>query len=213
MTWVLVAFGVAAGIEWRRLLILALTLIAPVPMISVIALHWWRARPGLSMRAVRFCEAVSTELRAGATLRASLERAGVSVEASEIVTRCREGASMAEIALAAGAEFGEIGPELKALLARADDLGVSPAALFDEIGGLAIAQVELAHEVSIASAPARATGAVLLIAPVVAIAWALRRGGLEPFVRQPTQRAAVMLGLALVGAGLCVSIVILRRAR
>ncbi len=213
MTWVLLAFGVAAGIEWPRLLLLALTLIAPVPMIGLIALHWWQARPGLSMRAARFCEAVSTELRAGATLRASLERAGVSVEASEIVTRCREGASMAEIALAAGAEFGEIGPELKALLARADDLGVSPAALFDEIGGLAIAQVELAHEVSIASAPARATGAVLLIAPALAIAWALRRGGLEPFVRQPAQRAAVMLGLALVGAGLVVSIGILRRAR
>ena len=120
---------------------------------------------------------------------------------------------MNQVARAAAAEFGEIGPELGALLARADGLGVSPAALFDEIGALALAQVEVAHEVSIASAPARATGAILLMAPILAVGWVVTRGSLDALLRQPAQRAAVLIGLALVGAGIAMSVLILRRTR
>lgn len=213
MTWALIAFGIVVGVEWRRLALLSLAVIAPLPLAGLMAVHWWRARPGLSLRATRFCEAVSGELRAGASLRAALEKAAHSVEAFEVARRCRIGAPMEQIGQAARTEFSEIGPELGALLARADGLGVSPAALFDEIGSQALAQVEVAHEVSIASAPGRATGAVLLFAPILAIGWALTRGSLEAFVRHPAQRAAVLIGLALVGAGITLSIVILRRAR
>jgi hypothetical protein len=120
---------------------------------------------------------------------------------------------MEEIAREARAEFTEIGPELGALLARADGVGVSPAALFDEIGALALAQVEVAHEVSIASASARATGAVLLFFPLFVVGWALTRGDLEPYLRHSAQRAAVLIGLALILGGLVSSILILRRAR
>jgi hypothetical protein len=120
---------------------------------------------------------------------------------------------MTEVARTASTDFDQVGPELAALLARADDIGVSPASLFDEIGGLALAQVEVAHEVSIASAPARATGAVLLLAAVFGVGWALTRGGVEPFLRHPAQRAAVILGAGLVVSGLALAILILRRAR
>ena len=98
---------------------------------------------------------------------------------------------MDQIARAAQEEFSEIGPELGTLLARVDGLGVSPAALFDEIGALALAQVEVAHEVSVASAPDRATGLLL----------------------HPAQRAAAVLGTALVAAGITLSVLIVRRAR
>jgi len=165
------------------------------------------------MRAARFCEAVSSELRAGASLRGGLEEGALSVEAWELARLCRTGASLGEIGREARVEFAEIGPELGALLARADGIGGSPAALFDEIGGLALAEVEVAHEVSIASAPARATGAVLLIVPLLAVGWAVTHRDLEPYLRHPAQRAAVLLGLALVAAGLVSSILILRRAR
>jgi len=213
MTWFLIAVGVGLGVDWRHLGLLLLTVVAPLPAACLIAVHWWRARPGLSMRAAQFCEAVSGELRAGATLRTGLEKAAISVGAIELARLCRLGASTHEIAREARVEFTEIGPELGALLTRADEIGISPAALFDEIGGLALAQVEVAHEVAIASAPARATGAVLLIAPLLAAGWAVTRGELEPFLRQPAQRAAALLGLALVAAGLALSIVILRRSR
>jgi hypothetical protein len=120
---------------------------------------------------------------------------------------------MSQIAQVAKSEFSEIGPELGTLLARADGIGVSPAALFDEIGALALAQVEVAQEVSIASAPARTTGAVLLLVPLLALGWALSRGSLDGLLRQPAQRAAVLVGLALVCAGITLSVLILRRAR
>jgi hypothetical protein len=213
VTWALVASGLALGADWRRLALLVVALLLPVPSACVVAVHWWRARPGLSMRAARFCEAVSSELRAGASLRGGLEDGALSVEAWELARLCRTGASLGEIGREARAEFAEIGPELGALLDRADGIGGSPAALFDEIGGLALAEVEVAHEVSIASAPARATGAVLLIVPLLAVGWAVTRRDLEPYLRHPAQRAAVLLGLALVAAGLVSSILILRRAR
>ena len=213
MTWALVASGLALGADWRRLALLVVALLLPVPSACVVAVLWWRARPGLSMRAARFCEAVSSELRAGASLRGGLEEGALSVEAWELARLCRAGASLGEIGREARVEFAEIGPELGALLARADGIGGSPAALFDEIGGLALAEVGVAHEVSIASAPARATGAVLLIVPLLAVGWAVIHRDLEPYLRHPAQRAAVLLGLALVAAGLVSSILILRRAR
>ena len=213
MTWVLIAVAVGLGVDWRHLGLLLLAILAPLPAGCLIAVHWWRARPGLSMRAAQFCEAVSGELRAGATLRTGLEKAATSVGATDLARLCRLGVSAHELAQEARGEFTEIGPELGALLTRADGMGISPAALFDEIGGLALAQVEVAHEVRIASAPARATGAVLLIAPLLAAGWAVTRGELEPFLRQPAQRAAALVGLALVAAGLSFSIVILRRSR
>lgn len=213
MTWALVASGVAFGVDWRRLCVLVIALVAPLPAACLVAVHWWRARPGLSLRAARFCEAVSGELRAGASLRGGLEKAAQSVDADELVRACRAGASMEEIAMVAGSEFTEIGPELAALLARAHGVDVSPAALFDEIGDLALAQVEVAHEVSIASAPARATGSVLLLFPLLVVGWALTRGDLEPYLRHPAQRAAVLIGLAMVVAGLLSSVLILRKAR
>ena len=213
MTGMLIALAFAAGLEWRRIALITLAVVVPLPMAGLVAVHWWRSRPGLSMRPARFCEAVSGELRAGASLRASLEKAAVSVEATEVARCCRIGAPMDQIARAARAEFAEIGPELGALLARADGLGVSPAALFDEIGALALAQVEVAREVSIASAPARATGAVLLLGPFLAIGWAVSEGRFEGLLRQPAQRAAALVGLSLVGLGITLSVLILRRAR
>jgi len=76
-----------------------------------------------------------------------------------------------------------------------------------------LAQVEVAHEVSVASAPARATGAVLLVAPILGFVWALTQGGLESLLRHPAQRAAALVGMALVVAGVTLSVLIVRRAR
>lgn len=213
MTWVLVAAGLALGVDWRRLTVLFIALAAPLPSAIALGFLWWRARPGLSMRAATFCEAVSSELRAGASVRSAVERAALSVDADQVAVACRSGAEMSEVAAAARAEFVEIGPELGAVLERVDGLGVSPAALFDEVGGLALAQVEVAHEVSVATAPARATGAVLLVLPLLAVGWALTRGGLATYLRQPAQRAAVSIGAGLALVGLIAAALILRRAR
>jgi hypothetical protein len=119
---------------------------------------------------------------------------------------------MGEIAAATRHEFAVIGEELNAVLARSERMSVSPAALFDELGSIALAELEVAHEVATASAPAKATGAVLLIAPITAIILTASRSGFDPFLTQPAQRASALVGLGLAIAGIVASGVILRRA-
>jgi hypothetical protein len=213
MIGLVLAAGVATNVDWRRLGLLVFALALPVPAAVLVGILWWRSRPALNMRGARFCDAISTELRAGASFRAALETAAVSVDATEMIHLCQVGASMANITVAAREEFSGIGQELGALIARPQGVGVSPAALFEEIGNLAMAQLEVEHEVSTASAAAKATGTVLLIGPVAAISLTAMRGGFDPYLAQPAQRVAAFLGLGLAGIGLLVTIVMLKGAR
>jgi hypothetical protein len=213
MTWLVLAVGLVLGVDWRHLALVACAILVPLPAAVLVGIHWWRARPGVSMAPARFCEAVAAELRAGASFRSAIETAALSVDAAEVANRCRIGAPIEAVAAAAREEFGEVGEELGVLLSRTPGMGVSPASLFDEIANLALAQVEVFHEVSTASAPARATGAVLLTAPAVAVLLVMARGGLDPYLAHPAQRAVVLLGLALTVAGLICSVLIMRRAR
>jgi hypothetical protein len=213
MSWVFVAAGLAAGADWRRLILLALVLAFPAPAIAALGVHWWRQRLPVSMRGAGFCDAVSSEMRAGASFRFAVTTAARSVDADVVSDLCRTGAPMATVAAAARLEFPEIGDELGSLLARSEGRGVSPASLFDEIGTLALAQAEVAREVATASAPAKATGAVLLLAPLAAIISTAGRGGFDLYLAQPTQRVAASLGALLVTIGLGATILILRRAR
>jgi len=213
VSWVIVAVGLAAGVDWRRLSLLVLSLAFPLPAVIVLGCYWWRHRPVASKRGVRFCDAISAELRSGASFRAAVERAAGSVEAGAIVDLFRLGAPMATVAAACRAEFPEIGEELGALLARPEGIGVSPASLFDEIGNLALAQVEVAQEVATASASAKATGAVLLLAPIAATVSAAGSSGFDVYLAQPAQRAAAALGFLLVVVGLAATASILHKAR
>jgi Flp pilus assembly protein TadB len=211
--WVVVAVALAADVEWRRVVVLVLALTMPIPMLGLISIHWWRTRPDRSMRAPTFCEAVANEIRAGASLRHAVETAARSVDAPRLADLASLGASMEEVGEAAGVEFPEIGVELGALLARARSLAVTPAALFDELGNLGLARVEVRHEIATATAPPKAAGVVLLAVPTIALSVVLGRGGLEPYLARPPQRAAALAGLSLTLVGLCTALLMLRRAR
>jgi hypothetical protein len=165
------------------------------------------------MRAPWFCDAVAGELRAGSTVRSALETAARTVDATRIADLSSAGASMDEIADAARVEFPEIGAELGALVSRAQRLGVTPAALFDELGSLGLAQVEVAHEVATATAPAKAASVVLLSVPIVALAIAVGKGDIESYLAQPAQRAAALIGLSLTLLGLTSAVLMLRGGR
>jgi hypothetical protein len=54
---------------------------------------------------------------------------------------------------------------------------------------------------------------VLLIGPIAAISLTAMRGGFDPYLAQPAQRVAALLGLGLTGIGLLVTILILKGAR
>lgn len=213
MIWVVLATGFALGADWRLIGGLAFALAFPSFCAVALAVYWWRQRSGISMRSATFCDAVAAELRAGASSRGAVETAARSVEAQVLVDLCRLGAPMPTIACSARSEFADIGDEIEALLARTDGIGVSPAAVFDELGNLALAQVEVAHEVATASAPAIATAAVLLVGPMVVLAITASRAGFEDLLAQPAQRAAALIGSGLVVTGVAVTMLMLRRVR
>ena len=209
----LVGWGVLSGVDHRRTVLLLSVLLVPVPVAGLIAVHVWRARPRTSTRAAVFCEAVAGELRSGASLRYALERAASSVGAPALEQLSREGASLPDLADAAKQEFEEIGVEVAAVIERLSWLGSPAASLFDEMAVLALAQVEVAHEVASATAPARATGAVLLLVPLIAIGSVTMNGRVGGYLSTSPQRVSAVIGLALVLLGIGVAGSIVRRAR
>ncbi len=213
ITALLLGWGVVLGLDHRRTALLLLALIAPVPVAGLLAVHAWRSRPNVSTRAAVFCEAVAGELRSGASLRWALERAAASVGAPILQEMSRSGAPLAEIGRCVEEEFDEIGLELGAVIDRLSLLGSPAAPLFDEIGALALAQVEVAHEIAAASAPARATAVVLLLVPLAAIGSVTMNGQLSGYLSTSAQRTSAVIGLSLVMLGIGVSVAILRRTK
>lgn len=213
MIWAMLAVGLALAADWRRIVLLAAVVAAPIPALLLVGAHWWRSRPDHSMRAPWFCDAVAGEIRAGSTVRFALESAARSVDATRIADLCSADASMDEIAAATSVEFPEIGAEVGALVARAQRLGVTPAALFDELGSLGLARVEVVHEVATATAPAKAASVVLLAVPIVALAIVVGRGDIDSYLAQPAQRAAALIGLSLTLVGLSSAVLMLRGSR
>lgn len=209
----LIGWGILAGADHRRSLVLVLALIAPLPVVALIGIYAWRARPRVSTRAAVFCEAVAGEMRAGASLRFALELAAASVGASDLEKLSRDGAALADLALAARQEFDEIGVELGAVIERLFRLGSPAAALFDELAVLSLAQVEVAHEVATAAAPARATAVVLLLVPLVAVGSVTASGRIGDYLSSSAQRISAVIGLALIIFGVGAAGSILSRAR
>jgi Flp pilus assembly protein TadB len=209
----LLGWGIIAGLDKVRALVLAATLVVPVPLGCALVAHAWRSRSRPTARATLFCEAVSGELRAGSSLRLGLEHAAESVEALGLARLCRAGAAFPDLASAVRREFGEVGVEAATVIEHASRLGGPVAPLFDEISALALARVELSHEVAMATAPARATAFVLLGAPMVALGWVLSTGRIGSYIASPSQRFSVLLGLALAVAGIVVAGVVAGRSR
>ncbi len=191
--------GLATGLDVRRLLLLAGAIHLPMAVGGLIGLHWLRARPHSSHRSSMFCEGVASELRAGATLRdaltSSASAVGVTVEATHSLP-------MEEVAVLVAEEFPSIGQELRLTVSSSTRSGSDVAALFDEIGSLALAQDEVRREVRVATAPGRATALLLIGAPVIYMSSRLSDQGLAEFLASSEQRITAMLGLGLFVLGL-----------
>ncbi|MEX1125908.1 MAG: hypothetical protein WD895_10645 [Acidimicrobiia bacterium] len=209
----IIGWGVLAGVDHRRTLLLLAVFMAPLLVAGLIAVHAWRARPRVSTRAAVFCEAVAGELRSGASLRYALERAANSVGAQTLEQMSRDGLPLSDLALAAGQEFEGIGVEVAAVIERISPLGSPAAALFDEMAVLSLAQIEVAQEVLTATAPARATAVVLLLVPLVAIGSVTINGRIGGYLSTSAQRVSAAIGLALIVLGIGVAGAILRRAQ
>lgn len=207
------AAGHLAGLEIRRLALLAGALFVPVFTLAVVIFLVWRHDRDGAAEPAAFCDGVAAELRSGASLRDSLASAASSAGASPIAILARSDESLAVVAASLREEFPSIGQELELTIAATARTGAKGADLFDEIGSLAIAQNELEREVRIATAPARATAAIFLLAPAAYLFYQARSGTLTGLFVAPGQRTAAILGLSLFLAGIAAAGAVVWRSR
>jgi hypothetical protein len=197
----------AAGVDSRRIGVLAAAVLVPVPTSLLIVYAIWRGRRQEASKAVAFCMAAASEMRAGSSVLRALEVSSRSAGIPPAAALAAEGAPLQEVVRAIGEHLPEIGPELAAALGPAQRGGARVADLFDEIASLAIAQADIAAEVKMATAPVRATVAVLALAPLLYLAW---RGGI-PANEVPGQSVVSLVGAILFLIGLSAVVLITRR--
>jgi Flp pilus assembly protein TadB len=205
-------WALLAGADLRRVALLALTLALPWTLLGLLTLAFFRGSRE-QPRPVLFCESVASELRSGATLGQALGAAATAVGSPSLDALYRSGATVRERCLAASEEFEEIGRELVLTVDAAARSGDPSADLFDELGSIALAQIEIAREVRVASAPARATVMVFAIAPTLYLAHRLTSGGLATLLATSAQRSVTLVGIGLFLAGLLAVLSLVVRAR
>ncbi len=205
----LLAAAFATGVDPRRIALIAGALYLPLVVAGLIAVYWLRGRPDSRHRPSLFCEGVASELRAGATLRDALAAAATSVGTS---VELSHSIPMAEVAARIASEFPDIGQEIRLTVAAAARTGSDAAALFDEIGVLALSQDEVGHEVRMATAPGRATALVLIGAPLFYLITRLGGGGLSGYLASSEQRIAATIGIGLFSLGVIAASFVLWRS-
>lgn len=208
----LLGLAYLAGADVWRLILLGVAVAAPLVLLPLIVVLVVRGRGALDDRAPLFCDSVASELRSGSSLAASLTSAGISVglwDGQPVPSGVTSARAVAE---AASHELAGIAAELAATVEAAARAGGRAADLFDELGALAIAQSEIAREVRVSSAPARATAWFFLVAPTAFVTLQARSGSLDALVHVPEQRIAVVAGMSLFLLGLGGVVFLLWRA-
>lgn len=206
-TWAL-AGALAAGIDWRRIVVLGVAVLAPLPATALVAWAVWKGRRAVMNRAALFCEAAAAELRAGAPLRGALATSARSVGCRSEAGMTEAGAPMDAVARALGAALPDIRAELELVIAPAQRSGSRIADLLDEIGSVATARAEVDAEVQMSTSPVRATVLVFALAP---LAYLATRGGPSP-PAGPGQSLMTLAGTGLFLAGLAVVATMMWRA-
>lgn len=209
---VLISWAHVMGLAPLRLLLLAAVAYLPLPTATVVAIVLWRQRSRSASRTALFCNAVAAELRAGAVLRDAL-RAAFRSTSSEEADEVDWFGDIGHIGETLARAMPEIGEELRLTVASASRSGSSTSMLFDELGSYVMALDDVRHEVAMATAPARATAALLIGAPVVYTVASLSNGELRALLAVPAQRIAALTGLVLFAVGLAVATMVLWRAR
>lgn len=209
------ALGAAylAGVGPARLLLMGCVLFAPLAMVPLVLVVLVHSRRSLDDRAPLLCDSVASELRSGATLRSALLTAARSVDVTIRSTDPEDLASVDSVAAAIVNELPALSPELESVVQASARSGGAVADLFDELSAITIAQNEIAREVRVASAPARATAWFFVLAPTVFIAVRIASGSLHGLLVESGQRITAVLGMALFGSGLVLVWLLIWRAR
>ncbi len=199
----LVAFGVALRPErWWQ----AMALAAPV------VLPWWAVVAGVGVgvwavvhksrpdpyQEVAYLQAVSSDLRAGRSLRQALIDAAPgspNLNLGHVVRLCRSGRPMTEVAKAAPAALPGTGVLVGAAVRIAAASGGRVADAFSALAGIQADRIELKREVRAASSAARASVIVLTVLPLAGLGITAATGMLADLM------AMGRVGAVLVGVG------------
>ena len=211
ITTTLLTTGLALGARPLPLALVGAAVFFPVPAVGLVLVLMWVLRTRPSTRAAVFCEAVAAELRAGTSLRLAISQSAQQVGSDDVARLCEAGAPLDSVAAAVRSSFEEVGPELEALVVRGVEFGAPSAALFEEVGDIALAQTAVARETAAATAPVRATAVVMFGALVLGLVRVVGDGGLARLAGSSAQLGAMVVGLVLVMAGTGVALMILTR--
>lgn len=207
----LIAAAVLAGLDWRAVALVALSLLLPVWALVLVGLHILRSRRRDSTRSAVFCQSVVRELRSGAPFRTALAEAARVVGAEQVTALAESGEPLSDLATPLAQQFPEIGDEIAAIVEAVSRSGAPAGSLFEELGDLALAHVEMSEEVRVATAPARASALVLIGLPAAYLGYQLSRGDTGLFATG-SQRLVAGVGVALVGLGLSIAVLLVRRS-
>lgn len=213
----IVAAGLAAGVDWRLLALAAGAIWVPIPSAVALAVAWVAGRRAETRAGagseVRFAEAVIGELRAGASLRAALrvacaERPGAGL----IVRRLDVGQPLDRAVEGLASLLPSIG-HLVETAVQAGGGGGRMLPVFEELMVHAAAHDAAAAEVRTAVAPVRASMVVLIGAPLLYLVWALATGRLARLLVLPGGLWLASVGTGLFGIGIVTMLVLSRRGR
>lgn len=210
--WLVIAWALSAGMDLRVVVLLVAAFSFPLWVLGGVAVHVLVHRPGTSTRSAVFCQSVGRELRTGSSLRSAIADAARAVEAESISESLDSGGLLEDVIPELRTEFPEIGQEVGAVVAAVAETGSAAAPLFQELGDLALAKVETTEEIRVATSPARASIAVLVGLPALYIGYQLSTGAIGDLLGDPTQQGIAVVGMGLAGAGLLVSVLLVRRA-
>lgn len=211
--WILVSGAIVAGVDLRVVVVLGFAVVAPTWFLAFVALHSFRNRSRPTTHSAIFCHGVAGELRSGATLRGAVADAARVVGATELVSRVAEGDKWAAAAPALRRAFPDVASELMVVIESVATSGADSSGLFDELGDIALAHVEAAEEIRIATSSARASAVVLIGMPLAYLGYQLQSGNLARLLATPGSGPVALVGLLLLITGIALSYAIVRWRR
>lgn len=190
---------------------------APWPALAVVgvaAVGGVRARAGGPGPGVMALVAMSSELRAGQSLRMAVVAAASGDNGLQRARRLAlAGAPIRELAQAVARETGPNQELVEAVFAVAARTGAATAEVFEELTAQALALDDLRRERRAAAAPMILQGAIVGGVPMVVLFSMLASGSLGRALREGGIEAAmVVAGSVLVAAGIAITAIVVKRA-
>lgn len=212
---IVVATGLAIGIDWRVIALVSGAVWAPVPSAVAVAVAVLvgrrlvdRARYGGDLR---FVESVAGELRAGASIRASLRAACGSLDGADAIVRRLDVGEPLDTAISG---IRDLLPSVGHLVESAVTVGARGGRMlpiFEELIVHAGSEAAATAELRTALAPIRASLVVLVGAPAVYLVWSALTGRLWRLLQQPGGLGLAAVGAILFMSGLGAMLLLMRR--